>query len=107
VLGLARLIGSLQDGAVVHILAAAAAADRSPEIIQYLAVETDALAPGKPDDPDTQAFVFRQQRRADARIRVFDLARELGGDVGWPLRDVSFLGRNIPHGHTLKNSNRI
>src|ERR1700742_165893 len=69
-----------------------------------MAVESDALARGEADDPHTRALVFGEQRGADAGIGVHAFARELGGDIGRPLRRVFLLSGLIEHGESHGDS---
>src|SRR5438067_1285879 len=69
----AWLIGVFDSCPVMDMLTAASAGHRGPEIIEHVPVEADALTGRKTDDPDTRTFVFRQQRRANARVRVLAL----------------------------------
>jgi hypothetical protein len=58
--------------------APAAAGNRGPKVIQHVTMETKALARGKADDPYAGALIFRQQRGANAWVRILALALELG-----------------------------
>ena len=102
--GLARLIGEFDDAAIMHILSGAAAADTGPEIIQHVAVKSDALARRKANDPDARTFGIRQKRIADARIWNFCLVREFSGYVGRPCRFFYRLGGFIEHAQSQGNS---
>src|SRR5262249_53467371 len=81
---LARLVGVFHRGAVMHVLAAAPAGDRGPEIVEHVAVEADALAGRQPDHPYPHPVALRYQGGAHARIGVFGLALELRLDLGRP-----------------------
>src|SRR5665213_1020619 len=104
VAGFARLIGEFDDSAIMDILTGAAPANAGPEIIQHMAMKSDALAGGEPDDPDSGALGFRQQGVADTRIWILGLARELGDELGRPRRLVLSLGGFVEHGQSHENS---
>src|SRR5262245_50561579 len=74
--GLAGGVGVFDRRAVVHVLAAAPAGDRGPEVVEHVAVEADALARLEADGPDPHAIGFRYQRVADAGVGVLVLALE-------------------------------
>src|SRR5262249_47583144 len=57
--GLAWLVGVLDGGAVMHMLPPTPTGNRSPEIIQHVTVEADALAGGEADDPYAGSLIFR------------------------------------------------
>src|SRR5262245_45441586 len=82
--GLARSVGVFDRGAVMHVLATAPAADRCPEIIEHVAVKSDALARFEADHPDANALVLGEQPVAVARIRIALLPFELGSDLRRP-----------------------
>src|SRR6516225_7217273 len=92
VAGFTRRVVVFDGGAVMHMLAPAAAAHGSPEIIEHVAVESDALAGLQPDHPDADAVAFRNELAADARVRTALLALEFGCDLGRPCRIVRALG---------------
>src|SRR6185295_14810804 len=81
---LAGLIGVFDRSAVMHVLAAATTRDRGPEIIQNVAMETDALAGRKRDHPYPHTLALRDQRAADARVGVLGLALEFRLDLRRP-----------------------
>src|SRR6516165_9485936 len=84
-------------GAVVHVLAPAAAADGSPKIIEHVAVESDALAGLQTDHPDADAVAFRNELASHARVGTALLALEFGCDLGWPGRIVRALRLLFDH----------
>src|SRR3954453_12066602 len=54
--GLAWGVGIFDRGAVMHVLASAAARHRRPEIIEHVAMEADPFAGLEPDGPDPHAI---------------------------------------------------
>src|SRR5262245_62418843 len=70
-------------------------------------MEAKALAGGKADYPNAGALVLRQQRGANAWVRVLALALELGSDVCRPLRLFLFIGRPIDHAQGHGNSSNV
>jgi hypothetical protein len=83
---LAGRVGVFDGGAVMHVLASAAARHRRPEIVEHVAVEADALARLEPDRPHPHAIAFRYQRVPDARIGIVLLALEFRSDLRRPRR---------------------
>src|SRR5262245_11062819 len=94
---LARRIGVFDGGAVVHVLAPAAAAHRGPEIIEHVAVEADALAGREADDPHPHAIGLRYQGAADARVGIGLLALEFRGDGRRPRRPLGLFRMLVQH----------
>src|SRR5262249_35204200 len=89
---LVGLVGPFDRRAILSMRASAAARNRGPKVIQHVTMEAKALARGKPDDPYAGALILRQQRGANARIRIPTLALELGSDVSRPRRRLLFIG---------------
>src|SRR5262249_40685925 len=83
---LAGCVGVFDGGAVVHVLASAAARHRGPEIVEYVAVEADPLPGLEPDRPYPDAITLRHQRVTDAWIGIVLLALEFRGDLRRPRR---------------------
>src|SRR4029077_15154091 len=57
---LAWLIGIFDSCAVMHMLASTAAGHRGPEIVEHVAVKSNALAGSETDDPNARTFILRQ-----------------------------------------------
>src|SRR5262249_5764792 len=74
-------VGVFDGGAVVHVLASAAARHRGPEIVEHVAVEADALAGLEADRPHPDAIALRHQRVPDARVGIVLLALEFRRDL--------------------------
>src|SRR5262245_17261968 len=94
---LARRVGVFDGGAVVHVLAPAAATHRGPEVIEHVAVEADALAGREADDPHPHAIGLRYQGAADARVGIGLLALEFRGDGGRPRRPLGLFRMLVQH----------
>src|ERR1700683_5243707 len=56
---LAGLVGVFNGRTILQVLPPAPARHRRPEIIEHVAMEPDALAGGKTDDPDPDAIALR------------------------------------------------
>src|SRR5205807_7953642 len=90
--GLTRRIGVFDRGAIVHVLAAAAAAHASPKIIEDVAVEANAFARIEPDHPYANAIALRNQLAADAWIGILLLPFELSHEFRRPCQFIRALG---------------
>src|SRR5277367_2410608 len=96
--GFARLIAIFDRGAVVDVLAAAPTGNRGPEIIEHVAVETNALAWSEPDHPYPHPVGFRNQGSADTAVVVLPFALEFRGERRRPGRFIGAIRGFIEHG---------
>ena len=86
VAGHAGLVGDAPRRAVRRVLLALAGGEHRPEVVEHVFVRRQALARKKPDLPDLDPIVFRQQPAADAV--VLGGAGKLGAHFGRPSREV-------------------
>src|SRR5437762_916762 len=84
--GLAGRVGIFDRGAVVHVLAPAAAGHGGPEIVEHVPVEADALAGLEANGPHADAIALRYQRVADTGIGVVLFPLEFCSDLRRPRR---------------------
>src|SRR6516165_335855 len=107
VASLAGRVGIFDRRAVVHVLAPAAAAHCSPEVVEHVAMETDALARLQADHPDARAIALRQQHAADAWVGRVLLPLEFRGDLRRPSRALRALRLLVQHRQCHGNSSGV